>query len=64
MFLLYFKRLDAQQNILHRSLLAANVNIVLNTLLYGSQMYKIDTNRHVCITGQTYIKEICRFSFG
>jgi hypothetical protein len=64
MFLLYFKRLDAQQNILHRSLLAANVNIVLNTLLYGSQMYKIDTNRHVCITEQTYIKEICRFSFG
>jgi hypothetical protein len=30
---------------------------------FGSQMYNIDTNRHVFITVQTYIKETCRFSF-
>ena len=45
------------------SLLAANVHIDLNTLLFGSQIYNIDTNRHVFITVQTYIKETCRFSF-
>jgi hypothetical protein len=44
-----------------RSLLAANVHIDLNTLLFGSQIYNIDTNRHVFITVQTYIKETCRF---
>ena len=55
-FLLYCKRFDAQRNILYRSLLAANVNIDLNTLLFGSQIYNIDTNRHVFITVQTYIK--------
>jgi hypothetical protein len=37
--------------------------IDLNTLLFGSQIYNIDTNRHVFITVQTYIKETCRFSF-
>jgi hypothetical protein len=42
---------------LYRSLLAANVHIDLNTLLFGSQIYNIDTNRHVFITVQTYIKE-------
>ena len=62
-FLLYCKRFDAQRNILYRSLLAANVHIDLNTLLFGSQIYNIDTNRHVFITVQTYIKETCRFSF-
>jgi hypothetical protein len=62
-FLLYSKRFDAQRNILYRSLLAANVHIDLNTLLFGSQIYNIDTNRHVFITVQTYIKETCRFSF-
>ena len=40
------KRLDAQRHILYRSLLAANVHIDLNTLLFGSQIYNIDTNRH------------------
>ena len=30
-------------------------NIDLNTLLFGSQIYNIDTNRHVFITVQTYI---------
>ena len=62
-FLLYCKRFDAQRNILYRSLLAANVHIDLNTLLFVSQIYNIDTNRHVFITVQTYIKETCRFSF-
>ena len=62
-FLLYCKRFDAQRNILSRFLLAANVHIDLNTLLIGSQIYNIDTNRHVFITVQTYIKETCRFSF-
>ena len=62
-FLLYCKRFDAQRNILYRSLLAANVHIDLNTLLFGSQIYNIDTNRHVFITIQTYIKETCRLSF-
>jgi hypothetical protein len=57
MFLLYCKRFDAQRNILYRSLLAANVHIDLNTLVFGSQIYNIDTNRHVFITVQTYIKE-------
>jgi hypothetical protein len=37
-FLLYCKRLDAQRNILYRSLLAANVHIDLNTLLFESQI--------------------------
>ena len=62
-FLLYCKRFDAQRNILYRSLLAANVYIDLKTSLFGSQIYNIDTNRHVFITVQTYIKETCRFSF-
>ena len=62
-FLLYCKRFDAQRNLLYRSLLAANVHIDLNTLLFGSKIYNIDTNRHVFITVQTYIKETCRFSF-
>jgi hypothetical protein len=62
-FLLYCKRFDAQRNILYRSLLAANVYIYLNTSLFGSQIYNIDTNRHVFITVQTYIKETCRFPF-
>jgi hypothetical protein len=61
--ILYCKRFDAQRNILYRSLLAANVHIDFNTLLFGSQIYNIDTNRHVFITVQTYIKETCRFSF-
>ena len=56
-------RFDAQRNILYCSLLAANVHIDLNTLLFESQIYNIDTNRHVFITVQTYIKETCRFSF-
>ena len=60
-FLLYCKRFDTQRNILYHSLLAANVHIDLNTLLFGSQIYNIDTNRHVFITVQTYIKEACRF---
>ena len=60
---MYCKRFDAQRNILYRSLLAANVHIDLNTLLFGSQIYKIDTNKHVFITVQTYIKETCSFSF-
>jgi hypothetical protein len=60
-FLLYCKRFDAQRNILYRSLLAANVHIDLNT--FGSQIYNIDTNRHVFIIVQTFIKETCRFSF-
>ena len=55
-FLLYCKRFDAQRNILYRSLLVANVHIDLNTLLFGRQIYNIDTNRHVFITVQTYIK--------
>jgi hypothetical protein len=63
MFLLHFERFDAQKTILYRSFLAANINIVLNTFLFGSQIYNIDTNRHVFITVQTYIKETCRFSF-
>jgi hypothetical protein len=46
-FLLYCNRFDAQRNILYRYLLAANVHIDLNTLLFGSQIYNIDTNRHV-----------------
>ena len=62
-FVLYCKRFDAQRNILYRSVLAANVHIDLNTLLFGSQIYNIDTNRHVFITVQTYIKETWRFSF-
>jgi hypothetical protein len=37
-FLLYCKRFDAQRNILYRSLLAANVHIDLNTLLFESQI--------------------------
>jgi hypothetical protein len=63
-FLLYCSRFDAQRNILYHSLLAANVHIDLNTLLFGSQIYNIDTNRHVFISVQPYIKETCRFSFG
>jgi hypothetical protein len=43
-FLLYCKRFDAQRNILYRSLLAANVHIDLNALLFGSEIYNIDTN--------------------
>jgi hypothetical protein len=53
-----FQGHDAQANMLYRSLLAANINIVLNTLLFGSQMYNIDTNRHVCITVQKYILQL------
>ena len=62
-FILYCKRFDAHIDISYRSLLAANVHIDLNTLLFGSQIYNIETNRHVFITVQTYIKETCRFSF-
>ena len=62
-FVLYRKRFDAQKNILYRSLLAANVQIDLNTLLFGSQIDNIDTHRHVFITVQTYIKETCCFSY-
>jgi hypothetical protein len=62
-FILYCKRFDAHIDILYRSLLAANVHIDLNTLLFGSQIYNIETHRHVFITVQTYIKETCRFSF-
>ena len=57
----HFLLFDAQRNILYHSLLAANVHIDLNTLLFGSEIYNIDTNRHVFITVQTYIKETCRF---
>ena len=51
--LLYCKRFDAQKNMLYRSVLAANVHIDLSTLLFKSQIYNIDSNRHVCITVHT-----------
>ena len=35
--------------------------VPLFTLLFGSQIYNIDTNRHVFITVQTYIKEHVAF---
>ena len=60
--LLYCKRFDAQRNLLYRSLLAANVHFDLNTLLFGSQFYNIDRNRHVFITVQTYRKHVAFLS--